>query len=311
MKSFIAYSVALLALAPLTLAQAEPSGRDVQDLAVQWIQDIPIVRKPAAEDGVIELVFNDGLSEVKVRIRGKIESIEGRDPQTQTSNMGTERLWDNPHNPTRLSLTEVRERPAKVKGSETPEKPKARLGIFLDEVPESLAHQLGVDPAESMMINSVNEGGAAEAAGLEKFDVIVQVGDSEGGSRERLRTVLDEKSPGDVLDVTVMRRGERITCGVTLEAKPEEASTPTDVTLVYPQNGYVLYGNAMGEGVYTPQSPTSSQGDVDWTEQIYSQWLATSPYEVRHEEGLRRLGERMQKVEEQLTRIEALLTGKK
>lgn len=304
MKSLLSISLALLVLSPSVASQAEASHDEaLAQLALQWAAEAVPSKKARDEAGVIELVFSDGLSEVKLRIRGVIEAVEGRTPETQASKLGSRMSWKNPHNRSRLTLSQSHARTA---GPSAPTKPKARLGVFLDEVPESLAHQLGVDPEHSMMISSVNEGGAAEAAGLEKFDVIVKVGESEGASREKLREVLAEKSPGDALDVSVMRCGDLRSCEVTLEAKPNVPDAPLTAANLYPNGVYFL-------GTEHPLTAKDRQGSDATTlpngVNPSGHWALNDSYKryFTPSDGSGDLAAHLKRVEERLARIEAML----
>ena len=98
------------------------------------------------------------------------------------------------------------------------------LGIFV--APERWAAQLGI---EGVIVMDVVEGGGAAEAGLRPMsrtprggvtvgDVIVAVGGEEVRVRDDLFTALDGHSPGDVVDVEILRDGERVRVQVRLSA---------------------------------------------------------------------------------------------
>ena len=57
----------------------------------------------------------------------------------------------------------------------------------------------------SVCVTSVNEGGAAEAAGLKQYDFITAINGQRVTSRRELTTVLDTFKPGDTVTLTVVR----------------------------------------------------------------------------------------------------------
>ncbi|NNF26513.1 MAG: PDZ domain-containing protein, partial [Gemmatimonadetes bacterium] len=57
----------------------------------------------------------------------------------------------------------------------------------------------------------------AAKAGLQGGDVIVRMGDREIEDVYGYMYALQEHQPGDVVDVVVLREGQRITISVTLE----------------------------------------------------------------------------------------------
>ena len=63
-------------------------------------------------------------------------------------------------------------------------------------------------PPASVLIRSVNEGGAAEAAGLEQYDFIYAVDGERVTSMLDLTSILDQHEVGDTISVTVIRYAE-------------------------------------------------------------------------------------------------------
>ena len=71
-------------------------------------------------------------------------------------------------------------------------------------------------------VENVMKGGAAENAGLQKGDIITQLGDSEISNYSDLKNAIKQFSAGDTAQLTFYRAGESQTVSVTFdEAVPE------------------------------------------------------------------------------------------
>ncbi len=69
---------------------------------------------------------------------------------------------------------------------------------------------------EGIYVSSVLKDGGAEAAGIEKGDVIIKLNGTPVSTMNKLNTMLITFKPGDVVEVTVLRDKEEITYSVTL-----------------------------------------------------------------------------------------------
>ena len=70
--------------------------------------------------------------------------------------------------------------------------------------------------AQACQIESLIEGGAAEAAGLQPGDIVTAIGDTNIQRFEDLQATVGDHLAGDELDITVDRRGEVKKVKVTL-----------------------------------------------------------------------------------------------
>jgi len=102
---------------------------------------------------------------------------------------------------------------------------RATIDISVDPAPEALCAQLGIDDG-GLLVASVEDGGAAAKAGLQRFDVIVALDGERKVDAERLQQVLSGKRPGDELQLTVVRRGEEKK--VVVELGSGRAASPHD-----------------------------------------------------------------------------------
>ena len=103
-----------------------------------------------------------------------------------------------------------------------------RLGVMLGEISDALAVQMDVDGDEVILIEKVLSGSAAEKAGLESYDVLVEFDGEDGLTVDRLRGLLAKKSHGDTAEVEVLRGGDELDFIVKFEVDGE----PTAKTLL-------------------------------------------------------------------------------
>jgi serine protease Do len=107
----------------------------------------------------------------------------------------------------------------------------AYMGIGLETVTPDTAEQLGLDRPRGVVVTEISQDGPS-AGTLQQGDVIVGLGGTKIAGRQQLASYLALKaSPGDTVDVTVLRNGERRTLSLTLGSRPEQPGafgrTPT------------------------------------------------------------------------------------
>lgn len=93
------------------------------------------------------------------------------------------------------------------------------LGVTIREVDGALAEQEALDVTEGVYVNGFMEGSAAESAGIEKGDVIVQVDGNPVGSAPELQEMIGRKRPGDATEIVVNRSGRNKSFEVVLNNK--------------------------------------------------------------------------------------------
>ena len=99
---------------------------------------------------------------------------------------------------------------------------KPYLGITPGTMNEQMAAQYRYDITTGVFVYSVEEGSAAEKAGLKMGDVITKVDDTEVKSVEDLNAAKKKYAAGDTATLTVYRAGETITVDITWGAVPAE-----------------------------------------------------------------------------------------
>lgn len=83
------------------------------------------------------------------------------------------------------------------------------LGVYLEAPDQALASQLGIDRRSSLLVTGVVEGSGAAGAGIERFDVIVEVA-GEPATRQALDRAKQRTRAGDTLALGVLRGGRRL-----------------------------------------------------------------------------------------------------
>ena len=102
---------------------------------------------------------------------------------------------------------------------------KPYLGITPGTMNAQLAAQFRYDIDRGVFVYSVEEGSAADQAGLQMGDVITKIDDTEVNSVEELNAAKKQYSAGDTAALTVYRGGETITVEITWGAVPADQQT--------------------------------------------------------------------------------------
>lgn len=93
---------------------------------------------------------------------------------------------------------------------------QAFLGISIAELNATLAAEYGLNDVKGVYIADVQEDGAAAKNDFQEGDVITHIDKMPVNSLAEVRGVLKTKSPGDKVQVNIVRNGEKITKNVTL-----------------------------------------------------------------------------------------------
>jgi membrane-associated protease RseP (regulator of RpoE activity) len=103
----------------------------------------------------------------------------------------------------------------------------AWLGIWLAETGQIP----GFERSEKQIVSIVNvEGGSpADAAGLLRFDVILQIDDQPVHSMRKVVCLLRAARPGQTLRLAIKRQLEAVTIVATLAKRPEHGMPPSDL----------------------------------------------------------------------------------
>ena len=102
---------------------------------------------------------------------------------------------------------------------------KPYLGITGGTMTEQMAAQYRYDVTSGVFVYSVEEGSAAEKAGLKMGDVITKVDDNDIRSMDDLTVVKKKYAAGDTSTLTVYREKQTITVELTWGAVPADQQT--------------------------------------------------------------------------------------
>jgi uncharacterized protein YndB with AHSA1/START domain len=94
------------------------------------------------------------------------------------------------------------------------------LGVLLDSFDSDIAKEIGVPVTEGVRLDGVIDGMGAQAAGLQKGDVIVSVAGIPVMDFNSLSVVLQKHYAGDELEVAFYRGAEKMTTIMKLSGRP-------------------------------------------------------------------------------------------
>ena len=92
------------------------------------------------------------------------------------------------------------------------------LGVSIQEVNAQLAEEFDLTTNQGVYVANLVEDGSAADAGIEQGDVIVQVDERKINRTSDLLSYIGRKRPGDEVEVTVLRDGDRETFTMTLKS---------------------------------------------------------------------------------------------
>ncbi|RMH61333.1 MAG: PDZ domain-containing protein [Calditrichaeota bacterium] len=101
------------------------------------------------------------------------------------------------------------------------------LGVYIRGVNDVTARGVGLDSPRGVLVYSLLEGRAAQAAGLQAGDVILKVNGQEVNQPNELQSAVGMHRPGDVVRITYWRNGAEHVAAVTLFDK--EGKIPADI----------------------------------------------------------------------------------
>jgi len=122
---------------------------------------------------------------------------------------------------------------------------KPYLGITPGTMTEEMAAQYRYDVTSGVFVYSVEEGSAADKAGLQMGDVIVKVDDTAIDDVDDLNMAKKAYAAGDTAVLTFYRQNQEMTAEVTWDAVPADQQANTQEQV--PQNNG---GNQYGGGYY-------------------------------------------------------------
>ena len=98
------------------------------------------------------------------------------------------------------------------------------LGVSTEEVSEALASQLGLKPGQGLVVVYVAPDSPAAKAGIQKYDVLEELGDQMLTGPDQLRKLVQMQKEGDSIQLTLHRAGKKQTVSATLGKRMESFS---------------------------------------------------------------------------------------
>lgn len=96
------------------------------------------------------------------------------------------------------------------------------LGVGIQDLDSEFAKELNVDISQGVVIESLEEGGSAQYAGLQINDVIVGIDGREVKSMPELQEVVGRAKVGDTVNLKVLRKNKSITVPVKLREQKNQ-----------------------------------------------------------------------------------------
>lgn len=97
---------------------------------------------------------------------------------------------------------------------------KAFIGAGVTDLTADIANNLDLNvnntDYDGVVINYIQRGGAADKAGLEESDILLQIDDNSINSRSDFEEVISYYSPGDIVTLVFVRDGKRLEERITL-----------------------------------------------------------------------------------------------
>lgn len=94
---------------------------------------------------------------------------------------------------------------------------RAFLGVSIANINSKVTEELDLKVNNGVLVSGVTEGGAADAAGIERGDVIVKIDNTDIKQTSTLLEVIGRKRPGDKANIVVNRDGGEKSFDVTLK----------------------------------------------------------------------------------------------
>lgn len=305
-----------------TLVQDDNAGRSVTIMQNDGNRKVSV--RMVNGEVVSAEVDGKAISKDKVMVMGDrlMVNIDGQAPVTlKVRNPDTDVLILNDLPVSRLgSTTDTVRLGQSALADLTP--PKSMIGITMVSPSPELAGHLGLEEGQGVMITGVSENLPAGKAGLRQYDVVLKINDKPA-SEESIRSTLRDAEPGSTIAMEVISRGERRTLSLTTIAfDPTRAAVTQSMG-----QANLLRGQAQTFTVPMPEELAGmSQQDIERMNrhieqqmrgQLGPNWRTRSlvtPGQGQAAVSIatdRRTEERLDRLEQQLNRIEELLKAQR
>ena len=99
---------------------------------------------------------------------------------------------------------------------------RGQIGVMIRTIDEVQAKSLGLTDVKGVLVNDVIKNSAADKAGIEPGDVILQIDGKSVESSNELQSLIAKRKAGDRVDLTLWRDGKKLTKDVKLQARKDQ-----------------------------------------------------------------------------------------
>lgn len=108
---------------------------------------------------------------------------------------------------------------------------RSQLGVFIQPLDDAMAQGLGLkDSREGILVSGVVAGSPADKAGIRKYDVILRLNGQNVNDTNHFRNQVAMTPPGTVIEIELLRNGQRLTVKPQLREQENENAAEQQVT---------------------------------------------------------------------------------
>ncbi len=107
---------------------------------------------------------------------------------------------------------------------------RGQLGVVIQSLTQELADSFGVEESKGILVGQVMPGMAAEKAGIEQGDIILELNGKPVGDLNSFRSRIANTAPGTAVTLVVLRDGKRLEKTATIGELDEEAVVAASAT---------------------------------------------------------------------------------
>jgi serine protease Do len=104
---------------------------------------------------------------------------------------------------------------------------RGQLGVGIQEITPALAPHFGLSETKGVLVSQVNEGSAADKAGIKVDDVIVRYNGQDVQGVRELRDMVAGTAPGTTVKIGILRDGKPQTLTITVGKQEAETAAAT------------------------------------------------------------------------------------
>jgi S1-C subfamily serine protease len=110
------------------------------------------------------------------------------------------------------------------------------LGVYVQQITEEIKEAMDLKSEEGVLIRDVVENSPADKSGIEKGDVILSFGQEKVLDTEQFIRMVKKTSPGDKVELLVLRDGKEKTLNINMGEAPENKLRESELPGLEPGN---------------------------------------------------------------------------